>query len=70
MSGAKGITSEQITFWESVLAEATVTAEWKSELIKHFWTEMYLDRSALRAYLKNERREMRAMLGELGLLSG
>jgi tripartite-type tricarboxylate transporter receptor subunit TctC len=67
--GTQGITGEQIAFWESVLAEATATAEWKSELAKHFWTEMHLDGRALRAYLKNERIEMRSVLGELGLLS-
>ena len=53
-----------------VLAAATRTAEWKSDLARHFWTEMYLDGEALRDYLSRERTEMRTVLSELGLLSG
>ena len=37
--------------------------------IRHFWTGMYLDGAALRDYLARERSDMRAMLGELGLLA-
>jgi putative tricarboxylic transport membrane protein len=70
VSGAPGIHREQIAFWQSVLAAATQTNEWKSDLARHFWTEMYLDGEALRAYLRREREEMRAVLDGLGLLHG
>ena len=70
VSGAPGIDREQIEFWRSVLAAAIKTAEWKSDLARHFWTEMYLDGAGLHAYLKRERDEMRAVLSELGLLHG
>jgi tripartite-type tricarboxylate transporter receptor subunit TctC len=53
-----------------MLAAATQTGEWKSDLERHFWTEMYLDGAELQQYLKRERTEMRAVLGELGLLAG
>jgi putative tricarboxylic transport membrane protein len=69
-SGPPGLGPAQISFWQAVLAAATRTAEWKSDLARHFWTEMYLDGGALRDYLSRERREMRAVLRELGLLSG
>ncbi len=68
-SGPPGLDSAQIAFWQATLAAATRTAEWKSDLARHFWTEMYLDGAALHAYLKRERSDMRAMLGALGLLS-
>jgi len=68
-SGPPGLEPAQIAFWQATLAAATRTAEWKSDLARHFWTEMYLDGAALHAYLKRERSDMRAMLGALGLLS-
>jgi putative tricarboxylic transport membrane protein len=69
VSGPPGLETAQIAFWQTVLAAAMQTADWKSDLARHFWTEMYLDGSELRDYLGRERTEMRAVLSELGLLS-
>ena len=68
-SGPPGLGPAQMSFWQAVLAAATRTAEWKADLARHFWTEMYLDGGELRDYLNRERSEMRAVLSELGLLS-
>lgn len=68
-SGPPGLDTAQIAFWQATLAAAIRTAEWKSDLDRHFWTEMHLDGAALRDYLERERTEMRAVLDELGLLS-
>ena len=70
VSGAPGINHEQIAFWQSVLAATIKTEEWKSDLVRHFWTEMYLEGEKLHAYLKHERAEMRGVLDGLGLLHG
>src|SRR3981189_3367516 len=69
-SGPPGLDAAQMAFWQGVLAAAKQPAQWRSDLARHFWTEMYLDGAGLRDYLKRERVEMRAVLGELGLLSG
>ena len=69
-SGPPDLGPAQVEFWQATLAAAVGTAEWKSDLARHFWTEMYLDGAQLRAYLARERTEMRTVLGELGLLSG
>lgn len=68
-SGAPGLDGAQIAFWQATLASATKTAEWHADLGRHFWTEMYLDGRALDTYLARERTEMKAVLGELGLLT-
>jgi putative tricarboxylic transport membrane protein len=68
-SGPPQLDPEQIAFWQAVLASATHAAQWRSDLVRHFWTEMYLDGNALRDYLKRERVEMQSMLLDLGLLS-
>ena len=60
----------QIAFWQTALAAATRTPEWRSDLARHFWTEMYLDGPALSEFLARERAEMKAVLGGLGLLAG
>jgi putative tricarboxylic transport membrane protein len=67
-SGPPALGRAQIAFWEATLAAATRTSEWKSDLDRHFWTEMYLDGAELRDHLARERADMRAVLGELGLL--
>jgi putative tricarboxylic transport membrane protein len=67
-SGPPALGRAQIAFWETTLAAATRTAEWKFDLDRHFWTEMYLDGAKLRDHLARERTDMRAVLGELGLL--
>jgi putative tricarboxylic transport membrane protein len=68
-SGPPGLALAQIAFWESVLAAATQTAQWRSDLARHFWTEMYLGGAGLRDTLARERIDMRVVLGELGLLT-
>jgi putative tricarboxylic transport membrane protein len=70
VSGPPGIGDEHVWYWQGTLRKATNTPEWKSDLARLFWTPMYIDGAALRTYLDRERGEMRAVLGELGLLSG
>ena len=67
-SGPPALGRAQVVFWEATLAAASRTAEWKHDLGRHFWTEMHLDGAELREYLGRERTDMRAVLGELGLL--
>jgi putative tricarboxylic transport membrane protein len=68
VSGPAGLDAAQIAFWEDLLARATATAQWKADLARHFWTEMYLDGAVLREHLARERLEMRTVLEGLGLL--
>ena len=68
--GPPELGSAEIAFWQAMLAAATQSEEWKSDLARHFWTEMYLDGVELQQYLKRERSEMKTVLGELGLLGG
>jgi putative tricarboxylic transport membrane protein len=70
VSGPPGLGDEQARYWQGVLRKATDTPAWKSDLARLFWTPMHIDGAALRTYLDRERGEMRAVLGELGLLSG
>jgi putative tricarboxylic transport membrane protein len=68
-AGPPGIDAAHAAFWEGVLSAATKTKEWKAELDRYFWTEMYLDGAALRDHLAKEHAEFTAILGGLGLLA-
>lgn len=68
ITGARGISADQIRFWEMLLEAATATDEWKGELARLYWTPMPLYGGALWDYLERERAEMRAVLEELALL--
>jgi putative tricarboxylic transport membrane protein len=70
VSGPAGLRPDQVAFWVGLLSGATETAEWASDLARHFWTEMYLDGAALRDYMQRECTKMRAVLEGLELLSG
>jgi putative tricarboxylic transport membrane protein len=68
-SGPPRLSAAETAFWQTTLAAATRTAQWRRDLERHFWTAMYLDGADLRAYLERERTDMRAVLDELGLLA-
>lgn len=68
VTGARGITAQQIAFWETLLDAATATQEWKAELERYYWTPMPLQGGPLWDHLERERAEMQSVLRELGLL--
>jgi putative tricarboxylic transport membrane protein len=68
VNGARELTAEKIAFWDSALASATASDEWGAEIARNHWAPMYVGSASLRDYLPRERAEMRAALGELGLL--
>jgi putative tricarboxylic transport membrane protein len=66
-TGARGLTAEQIAFWEELLTRAVATPAWRDELQRLYWTPSYLDGAQLREQLSRERAEMTAILADLGL---
>jgi len=68
VTGPSGLDGAQVAFWQRLLADVINDTRWQSALARHCWSPMYLDGPALYAYLAQERDEMRALLGELGLL--
>jgi len=68
VAAAAGVGESHVAFWEGVLAQATATEEWRSDLARNAWTPSYLTGPALHRSLERERDEMAATLAELGLL--
>jgi putative tricarboxylic transport membrane protein len=66
--GPRGMTREQITFWNSVLAKAVTTDAWKQALKANSWEANYLDSEGTKKLFDADYAEYRSILGELGLL--
>ncbi len=66
--GPKGMTREQIAFWDGVLGRMVQTGEWKKELETSLQEYVYLDSSATLKYTRDQDQAITAALGDLGLL--
>ena len=64
--GPRGLSSEQVAYWDRVLAALTRTDEWKRDLQDNFWEEGYVDAKAARKRYDEEYAEFKAILQELG----
>jgi len=68
VTGAAGIEAAHVEFWQRLCRGAVATRTWQQALERYAWTPGYLDGDALHESLDAESRDMRAILGELGLL--
>ena len=68
VTGARGLTVEQVEFWDTILSVATASEEWNAELARNYWTGMVFTGARLRGFLRRERAEMADLLAGLGLL--
>jgi putative tricarboxylic transport membrane protein len=65
--GPKGMTKEQIAYWNGVFAKVTTSDAWKKSMEANGWVTNALDSEQSRAFLERERELHRAILNELGL---
>ena len=65
--GPKGLTPEQVAFWENALRKVVETADWKAELERNFWGDFFKTGAELRSTIDREYRDMKNVLIELGL---
>lgn len=66
--GPRGMTREQIAFWNDVLAKAVTHEIWKKALAANSWEANYLDSDGTRKLFDSNHKEYRSILAELGLL--
>ena len=65
--GSRGITSEQIAYWEKIFAALVKTDEWKRDMQSNFWSDFYMGSADSRAFLQTEQATLKAILVDLGL---
>ena len=66
--GPRGMTREQIAFWNGVLAKAAAADAWKQAVQANSWDQNYLDSNETKTLFDSDYREYRSILTDLGLL--
>jgi putative tricarboxylic transport membrane protein len=66
LMGPRGMSAEQIAYWDRVIAALVKTDEWKKDLQDNFWDEGYADAKAARKRLDDEYAEFKVILTDLG----
>ncbi len=65
--GPKGMTPEQIAWWDNTLAKVTASPEWQTALGRNQWTANYLNSKDAGAFFDSENTRLTALLTDLGL---
>jgi len=65
--GPKGLTPQQIAYWERAIAAAVATADWKAFIEANQWEAEYLNSEDFIRYLRAEDAKLRPALADLGL---
>ena len=63
----KGLTPAQIAYWEGVLRKATDAPEWKEDLDKNVWSNVFLGSAQFAKELDKDYADMKAVLVDIGL---
>jgi putative tricarboxylic transport membrane protein len=63
----KGLTPQQVAFWEDALRKATQVPEWQANLKKNYWSNDFLTGDDFRRDLDETYGAMKSVLVELGL---
>jgi len=69
MAGAKGLTRQQVAFWEQAFAKIMQDEEWKKDIEKNSWVEDYRGSEATRKHLDSEFELLSRALVDLGVIS-
>lgn len=65
--GPKGMTPEQIRFWENALRKVTATREWKEFLARQNWRPTFMGSAEMTRYLETEYAATKSLISDLKL---
>ena len=65
--GPKGMTPEQIAWWDNTLGKVTASSEWQTALGRNQWTADYLNSKQAADFFAAENTRLTALLTDLGL---
>lgn len=65
--GPKGMTPEQIRFWEGTMRKVSETSEWKEFLAAQNWRPRFMESAEMKKYLAVEYAATKALIDELNL---
>ena len=67
VNAPKGLTPQQVAYWESTLRKASALPEWKADLEKNYWSDDFAASEQFRKDLDKDYAAMKAVMVELGL---
>lgn len=67
MIGPKGLTADQITYWERALSAVVQTDEWKESLQKNLQERAFLNSKETQQFLESQNAQLTSVLSDLGL---
>lgn len=65
--GPKGLTADQVAYWEGVLRKATETPEWQANLQKNFWSNDFVTSAQFTKDIDKDYNDIKSVLVDLGL---
>jgi putative tricarboxylic transport membrane protein len=65
--GPRGMTAEQIAYWENTMKRLMEHEDWKNEMESNFWRANFQGSATTRKFLARDEQDARAFLSELGL---
>ena len=65
--GAKGLSADQVRYWDGVFGRMVKTNEWKQAVQKNQWEEDYLNSAELAKSLKEQHEVLKDVLTEIGM---
>lgn len=63
----KGLSAEQVAYWENVLRKATEAPEWKANIEKNFWSNDFVTSAQFGKDIDKDYSDMKSVLVDLGL---
>lgn len=63
----KGLSAEQVAYWENVLRKATEAPEWKANIEKNFWSNDFVTSAQFSKDIDKDYNDMKSVLVDLGL---
>lgn len=66
--GPRGMTPEQVAYWDGVLKRLTESPEWQNDLRANVQEAVYVPSSGMRKFLDSQYEQFKAVLTELGLV--
>jgi len=66
--GPRGMTREQIAFWDDVFAKVVASETWQKALRDNSWEANYLDSNGTKKLFEADYAQYRSILADLGML--
>jgi len=66
--GVKGLTPEQIAFWDNVFQRVTASAEFREYAAKNEWESNYRNAAETRKFMASQYEELKSVMSYLGLV--